>query len=239
MKVCLVTATKNRHSHLERLVRFTLNQTSNEYTHLIFNNSEIPLRLNKSLPVDKFILVNHPISDATGSSYTTLGEIYTDAIKHIPGDCDVINFMDDDDVFFNNHVEEGIKGLIKGGLIAYKPEKSWYKQGKLKAVLVNNTMEPSIFVRTEHVKQYGFSLETTAQHLQWINPLVYERQIFSDKDGKPTYICDWSQEIPTYKTSGNPSNPNNFENYSLSSKDIGDGVITPISESWAKHYCRL
>ena len=92
---------------------------------------------------------------------------------------------------------------------------------------------------TEHVKKHGFSLETTAQHLKWVNPLVYENQIFVDSNGKPTYICDWSQEIPTFKTSGNPSNPENFNNYADWSKDIGDGIITPCSDSWAKHYYKI
>lgn len=35
MKVCLITATKNRHKQLERVVRFVLDQTSDNWTHLI------------------------------------------------------------------------------------------------------------------------------------------------------------------------------------------------------------
>lgn len=238
MKVCLITATKNRHRQLERVVRFVLNQTYNNWVHLIFNNADSPLRLSPELP-DKFILVNKNIHSRTFHPYVTLGDIYNDIIPYIPEDCDLVNFMDDDDVFLPDHVEEGVKGVERGGLLAYKPQKSWYKHGKSKAVLVENTLEPSIFVDSNHIKKYGFSPETTAQHLQWVNPLVYNKQIFVDKDGKPTYICDWSQEIPTFKTSGNPHNPYNFQSYSDWSKDTGDGVITPCSNSWAKHYYKL
>jgi hypothetical protein len=235
MKVCLITATKNRHKQLERVVKFALDQTYDNFVHLIFNNSPISQKLNTNLPPEKFILVNSPTDTKTDSPYTTLGQIYIDAMRFVPEDVEIINFMDDDDVFLVNHVEEGVKGLIRGGLDAYKPQKSWYKHGK-SLDLVQNTLEPSIFVKAEHVKKYGFSEETTAQHLQWVNPLVYEKRIFVDPEGPPTYICDWSQEIPTFKTSGDPNNPQNFQNYTEWSKDAGDGIITPCNDSWANHW---
>src|SRR5689334_20068163 len=127
MKVCLITATKNRHRQLERIVRFVLNQTSPNWVHLIYNNSKEILRLNKHLSPEKFILINSPLNFHTKKPYDNLGDIYTDAIKYVPADCDVINFMDDDDIFFPNHVEEGLKGLVKGQLTAYKPQKSWFR----------------------------------------------------------------------------------------------------------------
>lgn len=235
MKVCLITATKDRHKQLERVVKFALDQTYDNWVHLIFNNAFTPQRLNSDLPKDKFLLINKHLDSKTGESYNTLGDIYNDILQFIPEDVDVLNFMDDDDVFLTNHVEEGIKGLQRGGLTAYKPQKSWYKHGKT-IELAENTLEPSIFVMKDHVIKYGFSPETTAQHLQWVNPLVYEKKIFVDPQGPPTYICDWSQEIPTFKTSGDPNNPNNFQNYSNWSKDKGDGIITPCNESWGNHY---
>jgi len=239
MKVCLITATKNRHTQLERVVRFSLDQTVGNWVHLIFNNSTSVLRLNMNLPKDKYILINKTLSSKTNKPYDTLGDIYTDTLQFVPEDCDVINFMDDDDIFLQNHVEEGLKQLEKCGLVAYKPQKSWYKHMKQKAVLVENTLEPSIFVKKDWVKEYGFGMETTAQHLKWVNPLIQQHKIFVDPNGISTYICDWSQEIGTFKTSGDPDNPNNFQNYANWSKDTGDGIITPCGESWANHYRRL
>lgn len=239
MKVCLVTATKNRHKQLERIVRFVLNQTSNNWVHLIYNNSSEALTLSEELPKDKFILINKNLSSKTNKPYTTLGEIYSDILEYIPEDCDVINFMDDDDIFLPNHVEEGLKGLEKSGMKAYKPQKSWFKYLQNKPELAENVLEPSIFVKTDHVKTHGFSDETTAQHLKWLNPLVYNKEIFADKDGIPTYVCDWSQEISTFKTSGDPNNPNNFLNYDNWSRDQGDGVITPCSNSLANNYYNI
>lgn len=239
MKVCLITATKNRHRQLERLVRFVLNQTVDNYVHLIFNNSSFPLRLNSNLPAEKFILINSSVNSITKTHYQTLGEIYNDAMQYIPDDCDVVNHMDDDDIFLPNHVEEGIKGLERGGLKAYKPKKSYYRHLKNAAILAENTLEPSIFVDAKHLKEHGYGIESVAQHHKWLNPLVYGKEIFVDPEGVPTYVCDWSQEIGTFKTSGDPHNPNNFRNYDEWSKDVGDGIITPCSQSWADHYYKI
>jgi hypothetical protein len=160
-------------------------------------------------------------------------------MQFVPADTEVINFMDDDDVFFPNHVEEGVKGLIKGGKIAYKPQKSYYRQRGNRISLVENVMEPSVFVKAEHVRQAGFGLETTAQHHQWLMPLAYKGEVYVDPEGKPTYICDWGQDIPTFKTSGDPNHPENFLNYEKHSTDKGDGIITPCSENLANRYYRL
>ncbi len=237
LKVCLLTCTKNRNKHIKRLVRFILDQTYTNFVHIIFNNSTTDIRLNENLPKDKFILVNNSKSLSTRKPYTTLGEIYNDAIRFIPEDAKLVNFTDDDDIYLEDHVQEGVDGYIRGGLKAYKPRKSWYKH-RNGMDLVENVLEPSIFVEVEHVKKYGFGLESVAQHHKWLNPLVINKEIFVD-DGKPTYICDWSGEIGTFKTSGNPHNVNNFKNYDKNTQDIGDSIITPCSKSWADHYRKI
>jgi len=159
--VYCITATKNRHTQLERVVRFFLNQTyEGRMVHLIYNNAPSVLRLNKNLPPDKFLLINNHLHLGTGKPYTTLGDIYNDILKFLPPDAEIITFMDDDDIYLPEHIEEGIKGLERGGLLSYKPQKSWYKHGKAEATLVENTLEPSIFVKASHIREYGFSPET-------------------------------------------------------------------------------
>lgn len=237
MKVGIITATKNRHKQLERVVKFVMNQTYTDWTHIIYNNAVDKLRLNNNLPADKFLLINNNINLKTHKPYENLGDIYNDILKYIPSDIDVICFADDDDIFLPNHLEEGIKGLEKHGKLAYKPEKSYFLYQK-KCSLSINVFEPSIFVKASHIKEYGFSPETTAQHHQWLQPLLNKGEIIADPEGIPTYICDWSQEIPTFKTSGDPHNPNNFNNYTTHSQDKGDSIITPCSQSWADHYYR-
>lgn len=231
LTVCAITATANRHTQLERVVRCMKDQDyKGKFYHLIFNNSCIPQNLDEELEKDKFILINNCLDTRTNKKYNTLGDIYQDLLQFIPEDVDLITFADDDDLYLPNHITKGVEGYLKGGLKAYKPIKSWFKTQGGKLELVNNTLEPSIFVELKHVKDKGFSPETTAQHLQWVNPLVYDQEIFVDPDGTPTYICDWSQEIATFKTSGDPNNPNNFNNYhnwSSRNNSEDDRIITP------------
>lgn len=203
---------------------------------MIYNNSCIAQKLNRNLPTDRFILVNNCIDELTKKTYTNLGDIYRDAVKYIPEDVDVINFSDDDDIFLPNHIEEGVKGLIRGGKTAYKPEKSYFKQ-RGRTILIENVLEPSIFVKKDHVLQYGFSNTSTPQHHQWLQPLIDSGDIYADPKGIPTLIYDWSQEIPTFKTSGDPLNPKNFTNFDKFSKDEGDRIITPAAiKETVKYY---
>lgn len=232
MKVCAIMATHGRHKCAERSIGLFLNQDYRPYVDtklLIFQNSDTPQRLSlqssRSLDdrISPFILVNNP------GPFTSLGDIYTQALKHVPEDTDLVTFWDDDDIFLPNHISEGIAGYLRAkaqGKIAYKPAKSYYRDPR-GISLMSNTLEPSMFVEFNHIKQYGFSDKTTEQHLQWVDPLVSNDLIFVDPDGPPTLIYNWGDNFATYKTSGDYHNPQNFENCRLNSKDHGDGILTP------------
>lgn len=252
MKVCAISATCGRHHLMERSLRFFLDQDYiNEHILLIFNNSEVtqsmslPMEPDDMGPIKSIILVNNHISYITNEPYKNLGEIYNDALTHVPLDADVIIHWDDDDIFLPNHITEGTQGLFdawcssEGKIMAYKPAKSYYRHpGGIQ--LMSNTLEPSIFTYASHIKRYGYSNTTTDQHLQWVNPLVYEGLIDVKEDGVPTLIYNWGDvEIPTFKTSGNAGHPNNFQNYRNFSKDHGDQILTPWPQGEVKVYYDL
>lgn len=230
-KVCCITCTKNRHTCLERSVRLFLNQDYENSVQLIYNNSCTTQSLDPSLPNKRFILVNNCKDLVTGKPYTNLGAIYRDAITFIPEDVDLVSFWDDDDLFLSDHISEGVKGFLRGGKTAYKPKKSLYKQGKNAPVMVENTLEPSIFVKKDHIFQYGFGQRTSDQHMEWVEPLVRNGEIYVDPNGKPTLIYTWGNPIPVFKTSGNSKDPENFKSYEAYSRDVGDQIITPISKA--------
>jgi len=234
MKVLAITATCGRHTCLERSVRFFLDQDYSDCVQLIYQNSKVEQRLNSNLGKN-IILVNQAHRTQDRRDYTCLGEIYNDIIKFIPADVEVVTFWDDDDLFLPNHIREGVEGLVRGGKTAYKPMKSFYKE-KGRVALVTNVLEPSMFIKVDHIKKYGFSNTTSDQHMSWVRPLIETNDIFVDTEGVPTYVCDWSQEISTFKTSGDPNNKNNFVNYHKSSADHGDGIITPAPKSVAEKY---
>lgn len=211
-----------------------MEQDHQDFVHLIYNNSEVQQTLAAGLP-SNILLVNNYTNLKTGRSYENLGQIYNDAVTFIPEDVEIVNFADDDDMFLPTHLSEGVKGYLKGGKLAYKPQRSYYyAAGKLS--LVENVLEPSIFVQKEHLLKYGFSDATTEQHHQWFQPLVNEGNLYVDPEGAPTLIYDWSQEIPTFKTSGDPYNSENFGNYKRHSVDHGDRVITPVPKNQLKIY---
>lgn len=235
MRVAAITATCGRHRCIERSVRFFLDQDYDDCYQLIYQNSLVEQRLNRNIPEGKVIIVNQNSNLETHEPYKNLGEIYRDAVKSILPGTDAVVFFDDDDVFLPDHISEGVAGLVRCGKTAYKPQYSYYKD-KGRFIKMINTFEPSIFVKVDHILKYGFSDKTTEQHLQWVHPLIEQNEICADPEGKSTLIYDWSQEISVFKTSGNPKNPENFNNYRKASNDHGDGIITPISTRDAERY---
>jgi hypothetical protein len=220
--VCLVTCTKGRHSLLERNIACFLNQNyDGKIIQLVYNNSshiqqlgEFPLPENREI-----ILINRNLSLSNNVPYTTCSEIFTDAIKYIPEECEIVNFFDDDDLFLSCHVSEGVKGINnKNG---YKPYYSYYVTTD-GVSLVHNMHEPSIFVRKEHLIKYGITGRGAAFHDSWIYPLGD----ISDKEGVPTFLYQWTGG--THKISGADSNPLNFLNHEMYCNDEGDGIINPI-----------
>jgi len=247
MKVCAIMATCGRHKLAERSIRFFLDQDyTDKHVLLIYNNSAVEqlpfIDINELRPHKDIIIKNNNISSRTSQPYENLGDIYNDALKHVPEDTDVIIHWDDDDIFLPNHISAGILGLSVAqvkGKSAYKPAKSYYRHpGGIE--LMSNTLEPSIFVEASHIRKHGYSDTTTDQHLQWVNPLVYEDKIYVADGGTATLIYNWGDtDIPTFKTSGNAGHPHNFANYRNFSRDHGDQVLIPWPKNSVEKYYQL
>lgn len=229
MKVCCVTCTAGRLKCLERNVRMFLEQNIPDAVQLIYQNSSVPLQLDPSIPKDRVILVNNHLDLVTDRKYETLGAIYRDALTFVPKDVEVINHFDDDDFFLPQHISEGIKGLKESGKTAYKAKFSIFLTRGNPPELKENVMEPSIFVKKEHIERYGYGLETSAQHLTWVDPLARDKELFSNPEGIPTLAYNWNgMGEQVFKTSGDPNNPDNFKNYHNYSQDYGAGVLKPV-----------
>lgn len=224
--VLMLTCTKGRHFHVERVVRCFLEQDYNgKHTLLIYNNSSILQELGKFKIADnkRIILINKSTDSKTNLPYRTLGAIYNDALSYIPNDVDIVNGADDDDIYLPNHISEGVKGLMSSGKKAYKPKFSWYLTSD-GITPIENTLEPSIFVKFSHLKEYGYFDNTVNQHHKWINPLL-PNDIYVDPKGKKTFIYTWNGGV--FKTSGDPMNDINFQRYENFSTQHGDSVIEP------------
>lgn len=249
--VCCITATCGRHTTLERLVAcFMAQDYDGPHTLLIYNNSDVKQELGTfySGTEDKqVLLVNSDVDQLTGLSYENLGAIYRDALEHVPQGVDIITHMDDDDIFLPNHISEGARGYQRAldqdmgmpprTFYAYKPEQSWFRHASGIDRMGNN-LEPSIFVDASYIKKYGYKQTTTDQHFGWFGPLLENNELYIDKEGVSTLIYNWGDvNIPTFKTSGNSGNPDNFQNYRIFSQDHGDHIINPVSpEELQKYY---
>lgn len=227
MKVCVLTCTSGRHTLLERVVRCFLEQDYEDKVMLIYQNSDVYQQLDPSLENENIILVNQHLDSKTGLPYTDLGSIYNDAINHIPEDVDIVNMFDDDDVFLPNHLSLGVNGYIKAenrGMVAYKPKFSYYRHaGGIQKMC--NIFEPSIFVSARLLKDVGCHENTENQHHKWLD-VVGSNILVEDYPNNSTLIYDWNSPVPCFKTSGNPSEKQNFNNYRTFSKDHGDKIIS-------------
>lgn len=234
MVIWSIMGTCARHKSLERAVRAFIEQDyEGEHNLFIHNNSEIPLELDKSISNKNIYLWNNHIDTTSGKKYSNLGAIYKDSLKFLENNEEfIINYFDDDDVALPNHISEGVKGYLRAkemGLEAYKPLYSYYRHHR-GIEKMNNTMEPSMFISSKWIEKYGFRETTGDQHLEWVEPLVYGSKILVDSNGKSTYIYNWGDDYEAWKTSGDGSNPENFNNYRKYSKDYGDGIISPSNK---------
>ena len=127
---------------------------------------------------------------------------------------------------------EGIDWLY----FAYKPKKSLYRSAEGIAY-AENTLEPSMFIFSTVITTARFKETTSDQHQNWLDWLGKNKALFIDPEGVPTLVYNWGDsDIPTWKTSGDPANPMNFDNYRRFSQDHGDLIVTPISKEQVQKY---
>lgn len=244
--VIAICATSGRHTLLERAVgMFKVQDYAGPHILLIYNNSDVKQNLGAPeawdddeqawLKIDgknngkEILLINNHLDHLTNKPYTNLGAIYRDALENAVS-ADIIIHWDDDDLYLPNHISEGVKGFLRAreqDKKAYKPQFSWYRHaGGID--LMSNNLEPSIFIDAQYLRGKGYKLTTTDQHYGWYEPLLQEEKLFVDPKGVPTLIYNWGDSTPTFKTSGNAGDPNNFSNYRNFSRDHGDRIIAPL-----------
>ncbi len=242
--VLAICGTNGRHKCLERVVRFFLDQDyAGPHTLLIYNNScHIQLLSDMHLPANKrILLVNQCVDSITSKPYNSVGAIFNDILRVAPLTSDVATHFDDDDIYLPHHISEGVKGIEKAydqGRLAYKPFYSYYRDA-YKVTKAHNTMEPSVFVDFHYLSKTGYRPGVVDYNQGWLDPLIESDKLLIDPQGVPTFIYDWSSEIPVFKISGAANTKENFDNHHKNSKDEGDHIITPILERYAQYYYSL
>lgn len=234
MKTLALCCTHGRHSCLERVVRCFLDQDYyGKHVLFIFNSGPELKLASLDLPSNKNIFIYNSLID-----YPSVGAKFNHGLKVSLKltEASIVTHFDDDDIFLPNHISEGVRGLkiaSEKDMLAYKPKRSFYRT-KEGINLVENNLEPSIFVDSTYLLEKGYNNTSITFHQHWLDPLIEENKIDIAQDGQPTLIYNWAGEV--YKMSGSGDDgEENFKAHKTHSIDFGDSIVTP-AESNKKYY---
>ena len=235
-KVSFVCTTYRRFTCVERIISQYHNQTYQNKELIIFNTDiEFPLFLGFN---DKSIIViNNSLDYLNKEDYKNRGQICRDAITHASGDYFML--ADDDDIYLPWHIQQAVDGIESNKLDAWKPEKSFFALPD-NISLVRNTMEASVIVKMNRIREIGFRQDLTGyEGLSWYVKLRDEGQLDENNVNYiPSYCFNWSDDkcIAGHKQSGDIDNPKNFENHKRETNDYAKRPL--LLEKYVKEYDR-
>jgi glycosyltransferase involved in cell wall biosynthesis len=229
-KVSFVCTTYGRFNCVERIVAQFHAQTYPNKELVIFNTDE-EHAYELGFEDDSIVVVNNNINYQTACQYENRGQICRDAVTHATGDYFML--ADDDDIYLPWHLQQAVDGIEENGKDAWKPEQSFFATQD-SVMLVMNTLEASVIVKINRIKEIGFRSDITGyEGLSWYTRLRDERQLDEhNKNYIPSYCFNWSDtaEVAGHKQSGDINNPNNFENHKLASIDYAKRPLEKLSK---------
>jgi hypothetical protein len=228
-KVSFVCTTYRRFTCVNRIIAQYHAQTYPNKELIIYNtDTEYPLV--KGFNDDSIIVINNNTDYQTGLDYTSRGQICRDAITHATGDYFML--ADDDDIYLPWHLQQAVDKIKEVGKDAWKPGRSFFAT-RTKLELVNNTLEASVIVKMNRIREIGFLEDKTGMEgLSWYTTLRDEGQLDEHYPNYLSSYCfNWGDPplIAGHKQSGNIDNPDNFYNHKIQSQDY---ATEPLSGYW-------
>ncbi len=224
-KVSCVLCTYGRFETVRRSITFWKYQDYDNKELIIFNTAPVPIVLDDSLQDHDIRVINQQHVD--GNAFSSLGQVRETALQFVTGDIYVC--WDDDDMFLPWHISQGIRELKKCGRAAWMPAQSYFSGDDGQTFqYARNSMEASVLLEMESLRQYGFSYENGLEHLPWRRKMVDTGELVETDEVTPleSYAYIWGSDLAPHKTSGNVDNPDNFENHKEGSTDFGDVPLT-------------
>jgi hypothetical protein len=221
MKATALMCTYGRHNFVERSVRMFLEQDYENKHLVIFQNSPVFQTLDQEYP--DITLVNQ-------SGFDTVGDVFEEAIKYLPSDTDLVFIWDDDDIYFKNHISNGVAGILKYNKSAYKPKFALMRD-KYEISKISNTLEATWALRKEILLHAGFSkYNFTNSHRAWVRYCEENDKVYIDDKSPITFCYAWNNpEGVVVHTSAIENEENSKQIHHRLSADHGDRVITPCS----------
>ena len=231
MKKVSFVCTSFRRSYCVRRIIAQFNAQTYQNKELIIFNTDTEYPMSLAAPQSNIIVVNNSIDYITGLPYKNRGEICRDAVTHATGDYFML--ADDDDIYLPYHLQQAVDGIETNGKDAWKPQKSFYAN-QFEIKLVQNTLEASVIVKMERIREIGFRSDMTGyEGLSWYTKLRDERQLDEhNTEYVPSYCFNWSDpaDVAGHKQSGDIDNPDNFENHKQASGDYAKEPLNPIDK---------
>lgn len=234
-KVSFVCTTYRRFYCVKRIVAQYQAQTYPNKELIIFN-TDMEYLYQLGIEDESIIIVNNETDYLTGKPYENRGQICRDAVTHATGDYFML--ADDDDIYLPYHIEQAVNGIESNGKDSWKPQKSMFAN-QAGVHLVMNTMEASVIVKMNRIREIGFRSDLTGyEGLSWYTQLRDENQLDEHNiEYIPSYCFNWSDpsDVAGHKQSGDINNLDNFENHKKASKDFANSKLVPISEEELKN----
>jgi hypothetical protein len=232
-KVSFVCTTYRRFRCVERIL-YQYYAQSYANKELIILNTDDEYPIVKDFDDDSVIVINNNIDYLTGEQYTNRGSILTDATTYASGSYFML--ADDDDIYLPWHIQQAVDGILSNAKDSWKPQKSLFAIGD-EIKLCQNTLEASVIVKMDRIKEIGFRTDTTGyEGLSWYTKLRDEGNLDEyNSEYVPSYCFNWSDpaDMSGHKQSGNIDSPTNFDDHKSNSKDI---ATRPLSLSCMHNY---
>lgn len=244
--ISCLQATYGRHSLVERSLACFLRQDYPSAELIILNNHAVRMRLDRAaIPpslADKIRIVNEPC-------YATLGACRNRLLQLARGQ--FVRTWDDDDIYLPWSLSQGMLGYQSAQaasphriIPAWKPESSWWINGKEPAELAANAMEASILIRTDVARKYQYQESGGDEHSPLLAGLAAEGGIETEDMGIGTGYCYmWGQNVQhisgTLGQGGGSQDVSvRTHNWRLAHRDTPRRPLTPdyaaAEEVWAR-----
>jgi glycosyltransferase involved in cell wall biosynthesis len=224
--VSAVCCTYGRFECVQRVINCFIAQDYPNKELIVYNTDEENPYVDydcRLLPYN-IVIINRGIDFITKEPYTNVGAIRRDALQFAEGDYVVT--WDDDDIFLPHFMRQGIDRIKETGLPSFKPQMSFFYSGDYLR-LVRNTLEASVIVDINKVREYGYLLHSGKEGLGWYTKLRDNKELNeNDNYYIPSYCFNWNdgrQMKAPHKQSGDIDNPKNFENHKIHSQDKVNG----------------
>jgi len=235
MKKVSFVCTTYRRFHCVRRILAQFNAQTYPNKELIIFNTDIEYPYIMDEIPSNVKIINNGNNYNDNRAYNNRGDICRDAVSHCTGDYFML--ADDDDIYLPWHIQQAVEGIEEIEEDAWKPKRSLFATSN-RIEFAQNTMEASIIVKMNRIREIGFRSDMTGyEGLSWYTVLRDEKQLNEHNENYvPSYCFNWSDpsEVAGHKQSGDIDNPNNFDNHKEASTDFASLPLTPLNymELW-------